>query len=1819
MGSLNLPLEELRESHKFEEMKEIQLKNSKGQPDKSMGTISLVLHWIYTKEMLSKKKKPKSSFLPNPFSAKEEKVEDSDDEGDDGVDPLAAKQMTDAEIQALKDEEEEEKKKLQASLDGVSIENGDYQVQVHVIEARELKAKDLEGTSDPVVYVKCLGETQTTEVKEKCLNCVFDELFIINKRDMDKEDFDESLLKLEVMDADSLTRNDLIGSYTVDLSWIYFRPRHELYRSWVGLSNDEDPEENPGIQGYLKISVQIVGPNDKLYIHDEKKDKEEEKKEEAKKNGGMTGLILMPPTIKRSILWLKTTILRADYLPKTDASILTAGGIDAFFTVNFGSIPPCSTAIKKVKGNRDDLNPTFNYELWVPVNLPTSVRNVQLKLYDNDFGGANETIATTFFCWGKIMQAHANSFKQAKIDTGEEETKGSHDEYKNEGLSKIRTEGEPFWVPLYGGPMLSATQNISATTRRGGGTDYLQYYNTHPDAATTYRGSVLLSQEIVPHDRAPEREQVNIKVPWRRKINILKKKIRPPKIEKLALSAIVYTGNELLGDTSSKLSIQIVCGKYMLETKKELPQKGCADWFDFKYADDLGFPYDAKQVPDVFVYLCQNSSLGGVEPVAYYRISAADLLEKGFSSEGVPDPTWLIMKEDKALDKLNSGTFPGTLLISLALGKKAEFDKVKHIWQDQVDSSKRSQLYELRVHLYQARNLPDADLFDGGIDPFFKVRFAGHTPPNDTEPVMKNNDPLIYETLTIKNVSLPLDSHLIPQVNVQVWDKDKLGSDYVGLLLHKFSPDEIIEVRELIRNGDQSFDVPVPKHKPAWHKIMREEIGDCEGEVLLSFQLLKMEQPDSIINVSPSIQPEFRKAAVEIICIGIRDMAPYACFPIQIPSMKFTIDGVATLDQMDKEGNVSVAVRPTVYQRDTATSKKPSPANANFLERIVVDLELPIDTIFTPPLKISVIDTRLGGFSTPEVGRCVVPLYDKCPWDKKTYVKRNMDMFCMDANKDAANERASVLEQKHQIAKDRVAMAAGTKFLTSGGGKEVEDDKSPGVKDVREEEKNETEGKEEVPLKLQKDENDMTPSELLAYRKGKSDKGCGVFPAMHHVSDEDNMLIKMEKERKRKMAERKKRVAERERKRQLGLIVLEEDDNDDDLEEEIPSYMKERQTLDEELECQFPDTPFDTYKLHLGSKIGALFMAPDYRIVGIFKGIVRVLEDAEAKADFDVNGVLKPTPTKVRIYVLRGIALEKKDTDILGNPVSSDPYLKISLGKNVWNGVDEHLENETEADFYKYVEFNADIPGATRVNLEVFDYDDFGSDDLIGRTVIDLEDRWFDKRWVAMGQGKEVDNTSWQLKPLEKRTLHIPTYKQGQGVLECFVDILRPEEATAYPPFDISLPPTLQCEVRIVIWKAKEVVAMDWLEQMNDLYVKCWLEGSPPQTTDVHWRAKKGKGSWNFRMKFDVELGHRTKLMKFPYLHLQMWDQDVLKWNDIIAETTLNLEIPLKKAYKRQIGVEVFKDPPKKSDTEDIPEIDDMNLEFDEDDDEAPLLGDKTATAASDPPPPVASQPEANATEIGVEMSSQDPGHKGDDSAPENKEDDSETGSLKAPLVESSSTPPLRKKLWTNVMKMRKSRDKNKSEPTMTWKECFVKYLCVVCMSCKGFCAWCPIAPMCPMLPCCIRPADEDSKKEGDDEIDESAQAVIDQFKEIVGMAESKPANSEWLTMEKYEHAEGIYLKRGKLCLSINILPKAIADSVPAGFGRTAPNTNPFLPPPAGRLKFTLNPFAMGSQLCGPALCAQFTCCLVCVASVLLMIFCQPVFNFVISLWFYSR
>ena len=49
----------------------------------------------------------------------------------------------------------------------------------------------------------------------------------------------------------------------------------------------------------------------------------------------------------------------------------------------------------------------------------------------------------------------------------------------------------------------------------------------------------------------------------------------------------------------------------------------------------------------------------------------------------------------------------------------------------------------------------------------------------------------------------------------------------------------------------------------------------------------------------------------------------------------------------------------------------------------------------------------------------------------------------------------------------------------------------------------------------------------------------------------------------------------------------------------------------------------------------------------------------------------------------------------------------------------------------------------------------------------------------------------------------------------------------------------------------------------------------------------------------------------------------------------------------------------------------------------------------------------------------------------------------------------------------------------------------------------------------------------------------------------------------------------GSVLCGLRIYPIAAADKAKQGEGREAPNNDPFMPEPEGRLKFTLNPFAM--------------------------------------------
>uniref|UniRef100_A0A3B4CEB2 Synaptotagmin-7 n=1 Tax=Pygocentrus nattereri TaxID=42514 RepID=A0A3B4CEB2_PYGNA len=92
-------------------------------------------------------------------------------------------------------------------------------ITVNIIKARNLKAMDIGGTSDPYVKVWLMHkdkrvEKKKTVVMKRCLNPVFNESFPF---DVPAHVLRETTIVITVMDKDRLSRNDVIGK--IYLSW----------------------------------------------------------------------------------------------------------------------------------------------------------------------------------------------------------------------------------------------------------------------------------------------------------------------------------------------------------------------------------------------------------------------------------------------------------------------------------------------------------------------------------------------------------------------------------------------------------------------------------------------------------------------------------------------------------------------------------------------------------------------------------------------------------------------------------------------------------------------------------------------------------------------------------------------------------------------------------------------------------------------------------------------------------------------------------------------------------------------------------------------------------------------------------------------------------------------------------------------------------------------------------------------------------------------------------------------------------------------------------------------------------------------------------------------------------------------------------------------------------------------------------------------------------------------------------------------------------------------------------------------------------------
>lgn len=100
----------------------------------------------------------------------------------------------------------------------------------------------------------------------------------------------------------------------------------------------------------------------------------------------------------------------------------------------------------------------------------------------------------------------------------------------------------------------------------------------------------------------------------------------------------------------------------------------------------------------------------------------------------------------------------------------------------------------------------------------------------------------------------------------------------------------------------------------------------------------------------------------------------------------------------------------------------------------------------------------------------------------------------------------------------------------------------------------------------------------------------------------------------------------------------------------------------------------------------------------------------------------------VRVYVVRAIGLAPKDPN-----GKADPFLEVTLGKKKISDKDKYIPNTIDPIFGRMFEFKCQIPIAKDLKIRVMDWDLLSSNDLIGETIIDLENRVYSKHRPTCG------------------------------------------------------------------------------------------------------------------------------------------------------------------------------------------------------------------------------------------------------------------------------------------------------------------------------------------------------------------------------------------------------------------------------------------------------------------------------------------------------
>ncbi|XP_008318944.1 fer-1-like protein 4 [Cynoglossus semilaevis] len=613
-------------------------------------------------------------------------------------------------------------------------------------------------------------------------------------------------------------------------------------------------------------------------------------------------------------------------------------------------------------------------------------------------------------------------------------------------------------------------------------------------------------------------------------------------------------------------------------------------------------------------------------------------------------------------------------------------------------SCQDSRYFQLRCHMYQARGLIAAD--DNGLsDPFAKVIFS--TQCQVTRLLNQTLSPAWCECLLFDRVLLEGTREELegdpPLIIINIFDHDAVGSPKSlgrAYAYPEFKPVELFYKKPSLRFFDISKGRAATGELLAAFELIELDYS-CFGEPGLPKtvdpQELTLKEDERYYNIPEGVRPVLKTFRIEVLFWGLRELKRVQLFEVERPLVRVECAG----HRLESEEIESYKDHP------------------NFKELVrYIDVKLPEQAYLHPPLTLFVVEHRAFGrialvgsnvvqslmdYAPPELGGGLEEEDEEEPKPRVPLVKLDPPK----ANSLGAIKRIGLSTMTFKQSKIPINPLQLSPFKRL--------------------KKKEEELEEEVPEKEELDWWSKYYASLYELEKEAAKKAemeeqtdaDAAHMSMTNIEDEEEEVVVIDIE-----PPKRKPIAT------LKLYAR-------DLEMEYK---------------QFQDW-LKIFPLYKGKALGEDEDEDEEdRWMGKFKGSFLIYpinpEDTDETKCQITEGIPKNSPIKVlvRVYIIKATNLAPTDPN-----GKADPYLVLKVGPQSQNTKDRYIPKQLNPVFGEVFEFTVSFPLETDLLIKVMDHDLVGSDDAIGETQVDLENRFYSRHRASCGLALYYDTDGYNI------------------------------------------------------------------------------------------------------------------------------------------------------------------------------------------------------------------------------------------------------------------------------------------------------------------------------------------------------------------------------------------------------------------------------------------------------------------------------------------